>query len=212
MRQAGALKKTVYDWQDYRSWNDGQKWEIIAGEAFAMTPAPSPRHQTILGNLYACFRRQFKGKPCQVFLAPTDVRLSDHDIVQPDLLVVCDPRQIKPTHIEGAPTLVLEILSPASAVYDRARKVALYARHGVKEVWLVTPYPSLAEVLVLDDDAYRLAGTFTRESRIASPTFPGFAVSLRKVFDFPLEPGEEIAMVKEGRPPYGKKGSVLRSP
>ena len=79
-----------------------------------------------------------------------DSGLSEEDIVQPDLIVVCDANRIKPTHIEGPPTLVIEVLSPSTQAYDRVRKLRLFAASGVQEVWLVTPHPSLVEVLTLD--------------------------------------------------------------
>lgn len=147
----------------------------------------------------------FEGKKCEPFAAPTDVKLSDEDVVQPDLLVVCEPDKIKTTHIEGPPTLIVEILSPSTALFDRARKMRTYAKFAVKEVWLVTPYPGLAEVFVLDGESYRLCGAYTKEDTLTSPTFPELEIDLRKVFDFPIEPDERIEMVKEGRPPYGKK-------
>ena len=131
--------------------------------------------------------------------------LSHRDIVQPDRVVVCQREQITRTHIEGAPTLVVEILSESTALYDRTRKLRLYARSGVKEVWLVTPYPWLVEVLLLDGASYRIVETYTRTDQLESPTFPDLRIALDKVFDFPLEPGEEIGMVKEGRPPYAAK-------
>jgi len=71
----------------------------------------------------------------------------------------------------------------------------------VQEVWLVTPYPSSIEILVLDGDSFRLRATFTKEQTLRSPSFPGLAIELAPIFDFPLEPGEEIQLIKEGRPP-----------
>ena len=100
-----------------------------------------------------------------MFVAPTDVKLSEEDIVQPDLIVVCDANRIKPTHIEGPPTLVIEVLSPSTQAYDRVRKLRLFAASGVQEVWLVTPHPSLVEVLTLDGASYRIAGGYTRDEK-----------------------------------------------
>jgi len=140
-----------------------------------------------------------------LFVAPVDVRLSEEDVVQPDLVVVCEKEKIRPTHIDGAPTLVIEVLSPSTALLDRTRKVLLYAAAGVKEVWLVTPYPWLAEVFVLDGDSYKLRGAYSREETLQCVTLPRVTVELGPVFDFPLEPGEAVEMVKEGRPPYVKE-------
>ncbi len=204
MSEATARKIDYFTWDDYKSWNDGKRWAIIAGEAFAMSPAPSLRHQSISIELAAQFQDYFRGKTCKVFPAPTDVKLSEEDVVQPDLLVVCDKNQMKGTHIEGPPTLVVEILSPSTEQFDRTRKLQLYARSGVKEVWLITPYPWLAEVFVLDGETYRLLGAYQEDEILESRTFPDLTIALAEIFDYPIDPSERIEMVKEGRPPYGK--------
>jgi Uma2 family endonuclease len=131
------------------------------------------------------------------------VKLSDLDVVQPDLSVVCDRARVTASHIEGPPTLVVEILSPSTAAFDRARKLPLYASHGVKEVWLVTPYPWLAEVFVLAGGGYRLDAAYERHGVLKSRVFPGLEIRLEEVFTYPIPPEERIEMVKEGHPPYG---------
>jgi Uma2 family endonuclease len=201
---SGAARK-LYDWDDYRSWPDDQRWEIIGGTAFSMTPAPTTRHQKILHELDRQLGNHFSGKTCQVFPAPTDVRLSDRDVVQPDLVVVCEPDKIKETHIDGAPTLVVEILSPSTATFDRSRKLALYARSGVKEVWLITPYPWLAEVFTLEGGSYRLAGAYERGEVFRSVTFSDLKIRTEEVFDYPIDSGERVDMIREGCPPYAEE-------
>jgi Uma2 family endonuclease len=123
-------------------------------------------------------------------------------VVQPDVLVVCDPRKIKDTHIEGAPDLVVEIASPSTTVYDRTLKLELYARYGVKEYWLVTPYPHLLEVLLLDGDGYRIRKVYRKQDTLTSPTLPGLELPLAAIFDFPIPDGERILEVHESTPPY----------
>jgi len=204
MSEAAQAINDRFTWDDYRGWPDDERWEIVGGEAFAMTPAPAPRHQRVLHELDRQMGNHFADKECMVFPAPTDVKLSDQDVVQPDLLVVCDKSQIKATHIEGAPTLVVEIQSPSTAAFDRVRKMRLYARSGVKEVWLITPYPWVAEVYALDGESYRLAQSCEKTDTLQSKLFPDLAIDLEKVFDFEIPPNERILMVKEGRPtPYG---------
>lgn len=197
-----TARKLPYTWNDYRQWDDGQRWEIVGGEVYAMAPAPTLRHQRIQIELSRQFANHFDGKSCLVFPAPTDVKLSDEDIVQPDLLVVCDKTQLRETHIEGPPTLIVEILSPSTASFDRVRKMRLYAQHGVKEVWLITPYPWLAEVYVLDGETYRLARAYEKTDTLASGIFPDLKIELEKIFDYEIPPHEQIQMVREGRPPY----------
>ena len=111
-----------------------------------------------------------------------DLKLSESDVVQPDLLLVCEPEQIKPGHIEGAPSLVIEILSPSSMAHDRVRKLRLYARAGVKEYWLIDPTSEILEILHLNGDAYKVALTCTRTDTFQSPSFPDWHIDLEELF------------------------------
>ncbi|MBN1669679.1 MAG: Uma2 family endonuclease [Kiritimatiellae bacterium] len=205
MKELAPDKEHRYDWADYRKWSSAQRWEIIGGEAYAMTPAPTPRHQAVVRQLLRKMADYFDAKHCTVWPAPIDLRLSEHDVVQPDIVVVCDDGQVQSTHIEGAPSLVVEILSAASMEHDRVRKMRLYARAGIKEYWVVTPYPPLVEVFVLAGGAYRLDNGYDEEDMLASATFPDLRVALKEVFDFPIDPEERVWVIKEGRPPaYAK--------
>jgi len=202
---ATALKG--YTWDDYRAWPDDARWEIIGGEAYAMSPSPTARHQMVQARLVVALDTFFRGRPCRAIPSPMDVKLSATDVVQPDVLVVCRPEQIKATHIEGPPALVVEILSDSSEQHDRGIKLRLYAAYGVPEVWLVKPFPSLVEVYRLDGESYRLAATYVPPDTLKSPGFPKLKLKLKDVFDFPLEPAEKAAMaVREGpAPAYGAK-------
>ncbi len=205
---AEPARNQQYTWDDYRSWDDDERCEIVGGEVFGMSPSPMYRHQKVSTTLLTELAPYFCADEhrCELLHAPMDVKLSSADIVQPDILVVCDPNQIKATHIEGPPTLVVEILSPSSVGHDRITKMRLYARFGVKEYWIVTPYPHLAEVFSLDGDSYRVAGVYGKKDTLASPRFDGLTVELDKVFDFPIPPEERIDEIRESTPPYGKKG------
>jgi len=190
-------KQIGYAWTDYVTWNDDERWELVGGEAFDMSPAPAVEHQRVVLRLAAAFHRHFAGKRCEVFVSPIDVKLSENDIVQPDIVVVCERSKVKPTHIDGAPTLVVEVLSPSTEMHDRLRKMALYARTGVKEVWLAMPSAALVEVFVLDGATYRLTGTYTRGDKLRSRVFPVMNVNLRHAFDFPAQTGEPVQVVRE---------------
>lgn len=223
MSERASQSKRRYTWGDYQTWPDDERWEIIGGEAFllssrprtgkeliqaeqaalhAMSPSPIYRHQRVATNLTRELGIHFKGHRCQLIGAPMDVVFSEEDVVQPDLMVVCSAGQIKRTHIEGAPALVVEILSDASASRDRLEKLNLYARAGVKEYWIVTPHPSLVEVLWLEGGRYVVHKVFGKDDTLTSPTFPEMRIALADVFDFPLEPREEPPIVKE--PPAPK--------
>jgi Uma2 family endonuclease len=197
-------KQRPYNWRDYQSWSDDQRWEIIAGQRFAMPRSQTPRHQWVRSELAFQLVTQLQKKPAEVLIGQLDVRFSDEDIVQPDILVVCDPKQVKQTHIEGAPTLVLEIISPSSVAHDRLRKMNLYVRFGVKEVWIVTPHPPLIEIFVLDGGTYRWQAGFEKDDELTSPSFPELRLDLSPVFDFPPEPGDAppIAVSEPPAPRY----------
>jgi Uma2 family endonuclease len=204
MTESAAKSAASYDWDDYRALDDSKRWEVMGGALHAMSPAPTPRHQKIVGDLFAELRTHFAGKRCQAFVAPIDVKLSGQDIVQPDIAVVCNPDQIKRTHIDGAPSLVVEVLSPSTESRDRGCKLDLYAKSGVKEVWLVTPHPHLIEVFLLAGGLYQRMSACTNVGSFLSPSFPEFRLDLKRLFDIPLEPHERIEVVKESpASPYG---------
>ncbi len=196
-----TARQDRWSWDDYRSWNDDQRWELLDGEPYCMSPAPASRHQAIALDLGALLTQHFKSRACRPFIAPIDLKLTAHDIVQPDLLVVCDPSQIRETHIDGPPALVVEILSPSSGRHDRVRKLGLYARSGVTEYWLIQPYPAVVEVLRLDGDSYRIAGVYTDRDLLLSPTFPELTLDLSEIFTLPVPAEERIDEVRESPPP-----------
>lgn len=131
---------------DLRRWGDDTRWEIIDGQAYAMT-GPSWQHQAVTMGLSAQLLAYFRSRGCRVLPAPLDVRLPrgsepDDDVettVQPDISVVCDPSKLDERGCRGAPDLVIEVLSPSTAGRDHLTKRALYERHGVREYWLVHP-------------------------------------------------------------------------
>lgn len=130
-----------YTYRDLLSWPEDQRWELIDGVAYDMTPAPIRRHQEILGDLHLQIGNFLIGKPCRVYMAPFDVLIPKHDegeeeidtVVQPDIAVVCDRSKLTERGCKGAPDLVIEILSPSTAEKDTLTKLKLYERAGVKE-------------------------------------------------------------------------------
>lgn len=183
-------------WTDYQTWTDDERWEIIDGHPYAMS-GPNTLHQILCTDLCYVLMTYFKGKPCRVISSPLDVRLSEYDVVQPDLVVVCDRAQIAKAHIEGPPTLVVEILSPSSIRHDRIRKARLYAAAGIKEYWILQPSPAMVEVLSLDGATFRLHGSYSDKDRLVSAVFPDLEVDLSELF-----PYEEVDEIKEGVPTY----------
>ena len=107
---------------DYRAWPEGERWELIEGVPYDMSPAPSIKHQNVVMNIAAWLSIALKGKICKPFVAPVDVILSEQDVVQPDVLVVCNPEKIGEKAIHGAPDLIFEVLSPGTALKDMREK------------------------------------------------------------------------------------------
>jgi len=141
-----------YTYRDYLTWPDGERWEVIGGEALSMTPSPSFSHQWVVGRLYALLVAALRGHACVPCVSPLDVVLSEANVVQPDVLVVCDRSKITPRGIVGAPDLVVEVLSASTALRDRRDKRDLYQRFGVREYLLVDAEARVVEHFVLRDD------------------------------------------------------------
>ena len=138
MERAPKLKYTA---QDYLSWNDGKRWELIDGAAYAMSPSPTRGHQSVTGDLFVMLYEFLKGKPCKPVIAPYDVKLDQYSVVQPDISVWCrKDTEGKPN--DDAPetlTVVIEVLSPSTASHDLVNKRQLYEKHQIPEYWIVSP-------------------------------------------------------------------------
>lgn len=151
-----------YTYGDYRSWPEDVRYELIDGAAFLMAPAPSVDHQILAFEVGRQLGNALEGHPCRVLMAPVDVLLARADqadeavdtVVQPDVLVVCDPRKVTPRGLRGAPDWVLEVISPASASHDQIVKLAAYERAGVPEYWLAHPADRILTIYRLDGTAY----------------------------------------------------------
>ncbi|GHV33792.1 hypothetical protein FACS1894187_03060 [Synergistales bacterium] len=139
------LDSERYTYGDYKTWDDGLRWELIDGEAFCMSPAPRTVHQRILLKLSTRLENYFEGKQCQVLISPIDVLLPEGDepedeietVVQPDILILCDESKAREFGVVGAPDVVFEILSPSTSKRDMSKKLLLYERSGVKEYFIV---------------------------------------------------------------------------
>ena len=167
--------RTLLTYADYAAIpNDGRRHELHEGE-LSVTPAPSPRHQDIVVNLlFALVGHVRTGRLGKVFVSPIDVILSDGSVVQPDLVYLEASRltQVSDRGIEGAPSLVVEVLSPSTRPSDRAVKGQLYARYGVPHYWIADPDARTIQAFVLEGDGYRPAATLGGEVPGALPPFP----------------------------------------
>jgi len=186
-------KNGNYTYEDYTSWDDDQRYELINGYVY-MLAAPTTQHQQISGALFFAMYGYFKGKPCQVFAAPFDVRLFETSeekkknflriyrkevIVQPDLSIVCDPDQLDEKGCNGAPAMVVEILSPSNKHYQE--KVNAYMSAGIQEIWIVDPRLQTIFLYLRRGKDY-IISTFEPSETLSSPTFPGLEIPLGDIF------------------------------
>ncbi|MEI7869310.1 MAG: Uma2 family endonuclease [Candidatus Methylumidiphilus sp.] len=171
-----------YTVADYMDWPGEERWELIDGVAYDMSPAPTIKHQNIAGGLYALLREKLKGKTCQPFIAPVDVVLSAVDVVQPDVIVVCDPKKITDRNIQGPPDWVAEVLSPGTARKDLREKKALYERSGVKEYVVFDPVQAWVQRFVLVDGVYGVGEILDPSEDLPLGFMPGEVLALGEVF------------------------------
>ena len=176
--------KPKLTYEDYASLPDDERCELIDGELMPM-PSPKEIHQRLLLLLGASWLWFVLERGLgAVYTAPFDVILSATNVVQPDLIFVSSARAhiITEDNIRGAPDIVVEILSPSTAGYDRTTKRNLYARHGVREYWLIDPYAKTATVLTLGANGYNTHAVFGEGDTLTSPTLAGFALNLSDLF------------------------------
>ena len=185
-----AMKDQKYSYADYITWPDGERWEVIGGEAWNMTPAPTTGHQRLVRKLLSRFSAELEGSPCEPFAAPTDVVFDDENIVQPDLLIVCDREKITPAHIRGAPDLIAEVISPATRIKDKREKRKLYERFGVKEYLIFYPEDETVERFRLVAGRYEAADVFNWDETLTLDAFPEITLNLWQIFGKALPENE----------------------
>lgn len=178
-----------YTYGDYVEWDDDERRELIDGRPYAMS-APNVAHQRLVGSIHGQLYVQLQGARCEALVSPLDVRLPRHgepdddvvDVVQPDVIVVCDPSKLDLRGCRGAPDLVLEVLSPSTADHDRVTKLALYERHGVREYWVVQPVERLVTAHLHDGE--RFATSITRHAHgcLSVTVLPGVEIDWNLAF------------------------------
>ncbi|MBN2533667.1 MAG: Uma2 family endonuclease [Spirochaetales bacterium] len=162
--------------------DNGKKNELIDGDHY-MKAAPSVQHQAIVRNILYLFERYFRNtKEGIIFCSPLDVYLSDYDIVEPDLVIVCQQNSsiIEDKYIKGSPDIVVEILSPSTMEIDQSLKKHLYEKYGIKEYWIVNPFITEIKQYIIKGTAYVLSNS-SGES-ITSSLFPELKINLDDVF------------------------------
>jgi Uma2 family endonuclease len=169
---------------DYMTTPEDKRYELLDGELI-LAPSPTSRHQRILGELFSVLRQFVSQNGLgSVWLAPLDVVLSIYDAAQPDILFVSNQRSdiITEANIQGAPDLVVEVLSPATAQYDRGYKRILYGRSDVREYWLVDPEAEAVEVLTASEQGLLPHAAYHRDETLTSPLLVGLSIGLEQIF------------------------------
>ena len=162
----------------------GPRYQLIEGELF-ISPAPNRFHQQISGNIYFLLRSVLEKNPTgELYDAPFDLFLGEHAVFQPDILFIANDRRsiLTDEGAEGAPNLVIEILSESTAHLDRQTKRKVYAAFGVDELWLVDPAKRTVEVFFLQKDAERPSAIHEQSDTFESPHFPGLRIALAEIF------------------------------
>ncbi|GHV80456.1 hypothetical protein AGMMS49944_22470 [Spirochaetia bacterium] len=178
--------RSDYTYADVLEWDEDFRAEIIEGELYMMSP-PVRKHQGLLGQLYLQLAIFLKGKPCKVYMGPFGVRLHprkdlrDKTLLEPDISVICDFSKLDDRGCNGAPDLIIEILSPSTSTKDKVRKYNLYLDAGVREYWIVDPKAETVQVYVLENGRY-VAASYGDADTIAVTVLPGCTINLKEVF------------------------------
>ncbi len=177
-------ERESYTYDDYAKLPEGAPYQLIGGK-LVMTPSPSPQHQEISKKLV--FILMSFCEPAglgYVYYAPLDVYFSDKNVFQPDIIFISKEREdiIGNKNIQGAPDIVIEILSPASAYYDLREKFRVYETSGVREYWIVDPRFKKIEVYENYDMHFKLLCETEREGRVLSKVLEGLSVTPQEVF------------------------------
>ena len=181
MVQVKPKAKLTYD--DYANLPGDERYELIDGELI-LVASPNEKHQWTSKRLFLRMQLAEDMGLGRLYYAPFDVVLTDSDVVQPDLLFISKDRLdiITAANVQGAPDLVVEILSPSTSRLDRTRKRELYERHQVKEMWLVDPEDRKIWVLLLKDGKLDVVGEYSEGQSFSSTTLGGLSIDLDKVF------------------------------
>ena len=181
------LKEKDYTYEDLLKIDDNNRYEIINGKLHLMS-SPTTIHQKILLKLATQLELFFDNKKCTPFVAPLDVRLSGNkdnkkvkDVVQPDLMVVCDENKIDEKGICGAPDFIIEIMSPGSITHDLIIKFTLYLKYKVKEYWLISPMEETINIMQLKNNLYETQ-EYKINEEIQSNLFKDLKLNLKEIY------------------------------
>lgn len=183
-------KNKTYTCADYLTWPEDERWEIIEGIPY-MQAAPSWQHQSISSELNRQFSNYLLNKSCRIFNAPFDLILpsknenaeDSKNVVQPDLLVICNMKGLRGTGFYGVPDLIIEITSPSTIRKDKVLKFNRYEKVGVREYWIVEPDGKFISVFTLGENGrYGRPDIYTDEDVVKVSIFEDLEIDLNTVF------------------------------
>ena len=181
---SAVIEIKKYTYEDYLKTPDDERYELIEGDLI-MTPSPMTKHQRISGKIgFELIKYVTENNLGEVFYAPYDVLFDDENVVQPDILFVSKDRLdiIGEKNIQGAPDIIVEIISESSAYRDMVQKKKLYARFGVKEYWIVIPEEESIEMYILKEKTYRIYKTYEKDDILESPSLKSLRIKLKEIF------------------------------
>jgi Uma2 family endonuclease len=170
--------------EDYRATPEGSRYQLVEGDLLRV-PSVNVFHQIIVGNLSLIFGRFVDRQPVgQFYFGPLDVYLSEHNVLQPDLLFVASANLgiLAEDGVHGAPDLVIEVLSPATAQLDKKTKRRVYARAGVKEMWLVDPLLLQIQRYDFARDQAKPVQLIEEDESFTTSLLPGLTFAASEVF------------------------------
>ena len=180
-----------YTYGNYLEWPENERWELIDGIAYDMSPAPSPKHQEILGELFRQISNYLLDKTCQVYMAPFDVRFPEtgekekdiKTVLQPDISVICDPEKIDEKGCLGSPDLIIEIVSPSTVQKDMREKLFTYEKFAVKEYWIIHPVDQILMVFKrIANGKYGRPDIYSHVDKVKMGILPDLTIDLTAVF------------------------------
>jgi len=206
--RANYTVERIYTYEDYLNWPEDERVELIDGKIYYMS-APTKKHQILLGRLHMRFGIYLHGRSCDVYFAPFDVRidldLGKDSVVQPDLVVICDGEKLDEKGLNGAPDLVIEILSKSTARRDRVIKYNKYLAVGVKEYWLVDPNKEEVIVNILNGSMYE-ANVYQKGDMIKPTILTDLHINVTDLFEG--RGSREIEEVETAREEERKKAEA----
>jgi len=176
---------TYEEWLELERPDEVWRMELVDGMVYSMA-APGTLHQVVVRQLLLRFGNYLEGKTCKIYPG-LGVRLAKDTVFEPDLSIICDKSKLDKRGYNGAPDLIIEILSSSNIRHDRITKRKAYRKAGVKEYWIVCPEERVVEVHILVNDIYTINDYTEEDGSIPVNILPGFSVDMKAIF-----PDEEL--------------------